>query len=115
MEAVGQKSEERWEQMMKILDRLSDKVEAMEIGQQRIQLQAEAMEAGQQRLQQQADIAATATRKAEEERSILAQQLDETWKTVSWLRLVWIAKEMESMDAESDREGCNHRQSGGGD
>jgi hypothetical protein len=33
---------------------------------------------------------------------------------VSRLRLEWMAKEMEGMDTESDREGRNHRQSGGG-
>lgn len=47
MEVAEQKSEERWDRMMKILERLGDKVEAMEIGQQRLQRQAEAMEAGQ--------------------------------------------------------------------
>lgn len=38
--------------MMHILDHLGDKVEAMEIGQQRVQRQEEVMEVGQQRLQQ---------------------------------------------------------------
>jgi hypothetical protein len=64
MEATEQKSDERWDRMMRILDRLGDKVEAMEIGQQRLHQQAEAMEAGQFRLQQQTEIAAAAARKA---------------------------------------------------
>jgi predicted RNase H-like nuclease (RuvC/YqgF family) len=68
MEVVEQKSEECWDQMMKILERLGDKVEAMETGQQRLQRQVEAMEAGQQRLHHQVEAAATSARKAEEER-----------------------------------------------
>jgi hypothetical protein len=40
MEAMEQKSDERWDRMMQILDRLGDKVEAMEIGQQRLHQQA---------------------------------------------------------------------------
>jgi hypothetical protein len=75
------------------LGRLGDKVEAMEIGQQRLYQQAKAMEAGQFRLQQQTETAAAAARKAEEERSILARQVDETGKTVSRLGLEMLAKE----------------------
>jgi hypothetical protein len=115
MEVAEQKSEERWDQMMKILERLGDKVEAMEIGQQRLQRQAEAMEAGQQHLHHQVEAAATSARKAEEERSIMARQVDETGKAVSRLRLEWMAKEIECMETESEREVCNQRRSEGGD
>jgi hypothetical protein len=115
MEVAEQKSEERWDWMMKILERLGDKVEAMEIGQQRLQRQAEAMEAGHQRLHHQVEAAATSARKVEEERSILARQVDETGKSVSRLSLEWMAKEMEGMETESKREVCNQRRSEGGD
>jgi hypothetical protein len=115
MEATEHKSDERWDRMMRILDRLGDKVEAMEIGQQRLHQQAEAMEAGQFRLQQQKETTPAAARKAEEERSILAWQVDETGKTVSRLRLELLAKEMEGMETESEKEGRNHRQEGGDD
>jgi hypothetical protein len=49
------------------------------------------------------------------ERSILARQVDEIGKAVSRLHLKWMAKEMEGMETESEREGRNQRRSKGGD
>jgi hypothetical protein len=85
------KGEERWEKMMRVLERVDRRLEALESGQQS---------------------ANEVARKAEEERVILARQVDETGKTVSRLRLEWMAQEMEGMDSEPERENRGQREFG---
>jgi hypothetical protein len=57
MAGVEQKGEERWERVMTVVERLTGKMEAMEVGQ----------------------------RKADEDRALMARQLQETEKAVSRL------------------------------
>jgi hypothetical protein len=78
MAGVEQKGEERWEKMMMAVERLTDKMEAMEVGQ----------------------------KKVDEDRTLMARQLQETEKAVSLLQLELLAKELEGNETNSERE--NH-------
>lgn len=71
MVSIEQRGEEKWEQMMKVLDHLGKKLEGVE--------------AGQQCLEGQAELAATVAKKAEEEHTILASQIEEPGKVVAHL------------------------------
>jgi hypothetical protein len=93
MATVEQKGEEKWEQMMKMMDRVVKKLDTVE--------------AGQHRLEGQAELSATVARKAEEERTILARQMEETGKVVAQLRLEMMAKDLEGDGAGSSREGAD--------
>jgi hypothetical protein len=93
MATVEQKGEEKWEQMMKMMDRVVKKLDTVE--------------AGQHRLEGQAELSATVARKAEEERTILARQMEETGKVVAQLRLEMMAKDLEGDGAGSSRESAD--------
>lgn len=88
MAGAEQKGEERWERMLTAVERLTGKMEAMEVGQ----------------------------RKAEEDRALMARQLQETEQTVSRLRLELLAKDLEGNESNSEREHRVHRgdERGGG-
>jgi hypothetical protein len=90
---VEQKGEEKWEQMMKMMDRVVKKLDTVE--------------AGQHRLEGQAELSATVARKAEEEHTILAMQMEETGKVVAQLRSEMMAKDLEGDGAGSSREGAD--------
>jgi hypothetical protein len=76
MAQVEQKGEECWERVMTAVERLTGKMEAMEVGQ----------------------------RKADEDRALMARQLQETEKVVSRLRLELLAKDLEGNESNSERE-----------
>jgi hypothetical protein len=95
MAAVETKADERWERVFQSLERLSKKLEAVDVV--------------QQQLLGQADLAASVAEKAAEERTRMARQIEETGKAVATLRLQNMGRDLDSDNAGRGDPGHIHR------
>lgn len=71
---------------------------------ERVDQRLEAVEVGQQWLQTQADQSSNAVRRSKVDRTILARQVEETGKALARMCLELMAKELEGNESNSERE-----------